>query len=267
MKLKLLIIFLSLFFFVQKGEACPIWLVGKIKIVDEQNNVIHNAKLWSYRSLNDSFARKKGDYDYDSDARVDTSTYYIYEGGGWRSWMDDYERADKEYLITADGYADVILKNVNFDWKWNVGDTIMKTPVLTITMYGQKYKKVHNSIALYDRFFVDKTVTVERETTLAWKDYVGDENDINNGFGKEAVTKVTTYPNPVIKGLHIKINYTISAPLVAKISDIQGKLVKQILIENNEIDWDLQWQKTGNYFLTIYDEGNKPIHTQLIAKQ
>ncbi len=265
MKLKLLIFFLSLFFFAEKGEACPVWLAGKIRIVDENNNVIHNAKLWSYRSLNDSFLRKKGDYDYDSDARVDTSTYFIYEGGGWRIWETDYKKADKEYLITADGYADVILKNVNFEWGFN--DTVYSTPTLVITMYGQKYKKVNNSIALYDRFFVDKTVTVERETTLAWKDYVGDENDINNGFGKDVFTKVTTYPNPVVKGLHIKINYTITSPLVAKISDIQGKLVEQLLIENNEIDWDLQWQKAGNYFLTIYDEGNKPIHTQLIAKQ
>ena len=266
MKLKLLIFFLSLFFFAEKGEACPVWLAGKIRIVDENNNVIHNAKLWSYRSLNDSFLRKKGDYDYDSDARVDTSTYYIYEGGGWLSWIDNYKAADKEYLITAEGYADVVLKNVDFEWKWEK-DTVYSTPTLTVTMYGQKYKKVNNTIALYDRFFVDKTITVENQRTLAWTDYVGNKNDSHQGFAKEAVTKVTTYPNPVVKGLHIKINYNITAPLMAKISDTQGKLVEQILIENSEIDWDLQWHKTGNYFLTIYDEGNKPIHTQLIAKQ
>lgn len=262
MKLKLLISLFIFFIVSQEVRSCPTWLMGKIKIVDENNKVIHNAKLWGYSSLNDSFVRRRGDYSYRDKKRIDTGTYYIYTGG-FRIYDNDYKSSDKDYLITAEGYANVILKDVKF--KWETGDT--ETPTLVITMYGQKYKKVNNSIALYDKFIVDETVEVKDTVRLKWKDYVGDEGDINNGFGKEAFTKVTTYPNPVVKGLHIKINYNITSPLTAKISDVQGKLIEQIRIENNEIDWDLQWQKKGSYFLTVYDETNKPIHTQLIAKQ
>jgi hypothetical protein len=136
-----------------------------------------------------------------------------------------------------------------------------------VTMYGQKYKKVNNSITLYDKFVVDKLLEIKDTVRLVWTDYVGDKNDINEGFGKEVFTKVTTYPNPVVKGLHIKINYQPSAPITARLSDVQGKLIEEILIENNEVNWDLQWHKKGSYFLTVYDETNKPIHTQLIAKQ
>lgn len=262
MKLKLLIPLFVFFLVSQDAISCPIWLVGKIKIVDENNKVIQNAKLWSYSSLNDSFAARKGDYDYRADKRTDTNTYFIYSGGGYgRFYRENYKAPDKEYLITAEGYANVVIKGIDWDWI----DTI--TPTLVITMYGQKYRKVNNSIALYDKFIIGETVEVHDTVRLKWKDYVGDEDDISNGFGKEAFTKVTTYPNPVVKGLHIKINYAITSPLVAKISDVQGKLIEQIRIENNEIDWDLQWHKTGSYFLTVYDETNKPIHTQLIAKQ
>lgn len=259
MKLKLLIPLLVFFLVSQEVISCPIWLVGKIKIVDENNKVVQNAKVWRYSSLNDSFAERKGDYDYRTDERIDTNTYFIYTGG--LRYYDDYKLPDKEFLITADGYADVIIKSIDWDWL----DTI--TPTLIITMYGQKYKKVNNSIALYDKFVVNETVEVKDTVRLKWKDYVGDENDISNGFGKEVFTKVTTYPNPVVKGLHIKINYAITSPLTAKISDVQGKLIEEIRIENNEVDWDLQWHKKGSYFLTVYDETNKPIHTQLIAKQ
>lgn len=264
MKLKLLIPLLVFFLVSQEVMSCPIWLVGKIKIVDENNKVIQNAKLWSYRSLNDSFTRRGGDRYYGSRKSVDTNTYYLYEGGGYgRFYRENYKAPDKEFLITAEGYANVVIKNVDWDWHWK--DTI--TPTLVITMYGQKYKKVNNSIALYDKFIIDETIEVKDTVRLKWKDYVGDENDISNGFGKEVFTKVTTYPNPVVKGLHIKINYDITSPLTAKISDVQGKLIEQIRIENNEIDWDLQWHKKGSYFLTVYDETNKPIYTQLIAKQ
>lgn len=263
MKLKLLIPLLVFLFVSEAGNACPVYLKGKIKVVDEYNKIIPNAIIWGYSSLNDSFKiRKKFNYRRNSD----TNTYYIYTSGGWNIWGwgdEDYKYPDKEYLITAEGYATLIVKGVYF--KWEEGDTVV--PTLIITMYGQKYKKVNNSIALYDKFVVNETVEVKDTVRLKWKDYVGDEDDISNGFGKEVFTKVTTYPNPVVKGLHIKINYAITSPLTAKISDVQGKLIEEIRIENNEVDWDLQWHKKGSYFLTVYDETNKPIHTQLIVKQ
>lgn len=261
MKLKLLIPFCVFFLVSQDAFSCPVYLKGKIKIVDEYNKVIPNAIIWGYSSLNDSFkVRKRFKYI----EKPDTNTYYIYTKGGWGGWdYEDYKFPDKEYFIEAEGYASLIVRGVHF--KRERGDTVF--PTLVVTMYGQKYKKVNNSIALYDKFIIDETVQVKDTVRLKWKDYVGDEDDISNGFGKEVFTKVTTYPNPVMKGLHIKINYAITSPLTAKISDVQGKLIEEIRIENNEVDWDLQWHKKGSYFLTVYDETNKPIHTQLIAKQ
>jgi hypothetical protein len=60
MKLKVLIPLLLLIFLCQEAISCPIYLVGKIKVVDEHGGVIQNAKIWGYRGLNDSFVLRKG---------------------------------------------------------------------------------------------------------------------------------------------------------------------------------------------------------------
>jgi hypothetical protein len=261
MKAKFLPLVLVLLFIAPMAKACPSYIIGQIKVVDENNNVVTNAKIWKYSSLNDSFQLRKwwGYYEYEN---TDTNYYNIWSSGGWRGYYeDDNKAADKCFRITADGYTEVIIKQLTWDWNWS--DTTM--PTLIVTLYAQKYRKANNSITLYDNFWVTKPLEIKDTVRLMWQNYMGDAAQ-NSAPIAEATTKVTTYPNPVVKGLHIKINYAITSPLRARMSDAQGRLVDEITIENAEIDWDMQWHAKGNYFLTIYDEGNKVIHTQLIAK-
>jgi hypothetical protein len=257
MKTKFLPLVAVLLFIAPLANACPVYVIGQIKVIDENKNIIPNAIVWEYYSVKDSFALDKGDFFGRRDGK-DTNYFKIWSSGWFYS---NPTRADKDYRITAEGYTDVILKQVDWDWNWN--DTTL--PTLIVTLYTQKYRKANNSITLYDNFWVTKPRAIKDTLRLMWNDYMGDASQ-NVTANAETTTKVTTYPNPVVKGLHIKINYAIISPLRAKISDAQGRLVDEITIETQEIDWDMQWQAKGNYFLTIWGEDNKVIHTQLVAK-
>lgn len=259
MKIKILV-FALLFFISLPSTACPIYLIGKIKIVDENGSVIHNARIWKYRSLNDSFVAKKY---YDWEGIKDTNSYYIYSPGGWRNfYTDGYKSPDKEYRIQAEGFADVIIRNVDFEY--NSLDTLV--PTLIITLYGKKYVKHDNSISLLDHYTFKETIKVSDTAEVVLKDYLSFTSAGTTGTGNDFTAKISTYPNPVAKELHIKVNYNITEPVMATLSDAQGREVEAVLVESETAIVNLEGYRPGNYYIVIKDLKGEYLHRQLIIK-
>ena len=73
----------------------------------------------------------------------------------------------------------------------------------------------------------------------------------NNVFSLENKLELTYYPNPVRNSLQLKINNVQLQKQDLQIFDINGKLVKQIAINNEAITIDVSDLETGVYYLRL----------------
>lgn len=249
------------------NTKCPVFIEGIIKIVNENNQTVQTAEIWGYNSLNDSFKISKGLKKYEEKDKIDTNRFYIwsYHFGSWgySYFNDNYKPADKLFRIRAEGFTDIIIKSIDFREK-NYWDTI--NPTLIITLYSKKYIQSNNALTLLDYVTINKTIRVTDSASTLLKDYIR-RDPTSRPFEDNFATKITTYPNPVTTELKIQVNYNITEPVQATLSDAQGRKVDEILVEGTMTNVNLDGYKPGHYYLTIVNAKGEFMHRQLIIKE
>jgi len=95
-------------------------------------------------------------------------------------------------------------------------------------------------------------------TDNKWDSWIAEVIDNSNGIapGKEEKPAVTVYPNPVIDIFSLEFSLPEAAPLVVKIMDMNGKLVKNLYEGKgyqgkNVLTFNKANLKTGIYFITL----------------
>lgn len=263
MKIKLT--FLSLFFVVNSmaSVCCPVWLVGKLYVVDENNRPV-NVKVWRHYSDKDSSLQPKRRYWYGEAETKDTNAYEFWNGGftGSLNYMD--KSTSNRYLrIQAEGYTDVIIRNLKF-----IDNEKSGINKLVIKMYARKYIKTGDRITLIQQFECDKIIVETDSMVVDIKFY---EKTIKNAreaslLSNSSLLSVESYPNPVTDYLVVKINSEIKEPYQFKLLDAEGKLISQSKILVNISNVDLQWISKGRYILMVYDPKGNPVLSRTFLK-
>jgi len=255
MKTKILLILLLSLIFNQTGFACC-WSypIGKLYVTDENNKHI-NVKVWIYTNTKDSALMKKSKpSSYVTDTNVYRFWNYYYRG--------DHSAREKFLRIQADGYADVVIKNIVFD------EESLKIPIIVIKMYAKKYIKSGDKITLLDQYYCNKSLLVKDSTEINMKDYVESVQKSASAMAGSTATimAVESYPNPVTDYLILKINAPVTKPYSLSLVDMQGKLISQSALTLQETKYDLQWITQGNYILMVYDPKGQPVFSKKFVK-
>jgi len=257
MKTKIILLALFSFFKIYDVMACPVWIVGKLYVVDENNKPL-TAQIWTYYA-SDSFLRSKDNY-FSREQEMDTNVYNFWEGG-LRYYSDNEVKSDKYLRIQAEGYADVIIKELKFDGEYNV-------PKIIIKMYPKRFVKTGQTITLLDHYVCNKELIVKDSMEINFADYL---ESIQNAslvtLGEEAtLMTVECYPNPVTDFLVLKINAEVTEAYSTKLTDMQGKLIRQTALTSRETKYDLKWEVSGNYILFVYDPKGNPVFSTKLLK-
>ena len=255
MKTKLLLGVSFLFYFAGTAIACPVYQVGKMYIIDEQGKPVPDAVVYRYYSLEDSFRMVKDRFRFaGNEVWEDTNAYIFWGGGGrWRITNEEEQKkpADKYLRIQAKGYADVIIRTLEFTGDWDAE----QLPVLKVTMYGRKYFRKGELFTLIDKYVCETALKVKDSMVLGFSDYVQamrSETAVETA-GRNAAFVVRTYPNPVVDKLSIDIADPITRPYKATLTDMQGKDVSELKIEEQHSILDMEWQSKGMYYIRVYD--------------
>jgi len=231
--------------FLQNAEACPIWPIGKMLIVDEIGKPIPNAVLWRYWTPKDSFINDKSHYS----RTLDTNIYMFWTGGGfYRSG-----KMAKTFRITAKGYSDVVIKDLSFKTSYDYDED--KLPLIVVTMYTNKYVKRGDLLTLLTSFKYETKLEVSDSIVLKLSDYLEAITDASlvSEASRVANYVVKTYPNPVKDILNIDINLQVTKPYNAKLLNAQGQLLSEVELNAQTNTIDMQWQTAGVYFIQVYN--------------
>jgi hypothetical protein len=249
MKTKILLGISFLFYFAETALSCPVWRVGKMYIVDEHGKPIPDAKVIRYISLEDSFWMKKNRYNYLD--TLDSNAYVFWRGGGL-GWRTDLDKLPNKYLrIQAPGYADVIIKEMTFKSK-RYDEPLTK---VYIHMYAKSYLRKGDLFTLINQYISEEEITVEDSMHLRIENYnqsLRSENAVEFAL-RTSVALVKTYPNPVLDKLNIEINSVIIKPYKVTLTDMQGRTINEMSIDNSRSILDMQWEAKGMYFIQVYD--------------
>lgn len=242
MKSKILT-FILFSLFLKNADACPIWPIGRMLIVDETGKPIPNAVVWKYRIQKDSFVVNKYNYDEIKDTNL-----YIF----WSRSYYTNSRIPKTMRITAKGFADVVIKDLNFI---NTNDDEDKLPLIVVTMYTNKYVKRGDLLTLITSFKYETKLEVKDSVVLQLSDYLEAITDASlvSEAGRVANYVVKTYPNPVKDMLNIDINLQVTKPYHAKLLNAHGQLLNEVELSAQTNTIDMQWQTTGVYFIQVYN--------------
>lgn len=243
MKSKILTLILFTLF-LQNADACRSWPIGRMMIVDENGKPIPNAVVWKFRLPKDSFVINKYNYD---DIK-DTNLYTFWS----RSYYTN-SRMSKTMRITAKGFADVVIKDLNFKNSNNYDDD--KLPLIVVTMYTNKYVKRGDLLTLLTSFIYETKLEVKDSVVLKLSDYLEAITDASlvSEASRVANYVVKTYPNPVKDILNIDINLQVTKPYHAKLLNTQGQLLSEVELSAQTNTIDMQWQTTGVYFIQVYN--------------
>ena len=249
-------------------NACPVWHIGDIYIVDNSGNPI-NAKLWKiYINVNnekDSFLINKSYHTiFKSNDKYITDTV-----SNRRCIYNHLWHNEMYYRIQANGYSDVILKNVLF--KGEVF-SINKDPELIVKMYPARYIKSGQNISLITEYVCNKKILINDSFVLDIKEYIENINisKINKTENPEQkLLLVETYPNPVSDILYININCNIKENWAIEITDETGKEKLKTEISSSFSTIDLSGFSNGFYIATLYNHQKLPIYNRrfLITKK
>lgn len=223
-------------------DACPSWPIGRMLILDESGKPIPNAVVWKYRIQKDSFVVNKNNYD----EIKDTNLYTFWS----RSYYAN-SRIPKTMRITAKGFADVVIKDLNFI---NSNDD-NKLPLIVVTMYTNKYLKSGDLLTLLTSFKYETKLEVKDSVVLKLSDYLEAITDASlvSEAGRVANYVVKTYPNPVKDILNIDINLLVTKPYNAKLLNVQGQLISEVELNAQTNTIEMQWQTSGVYFIQVYN--------------
>jgi hypothetical protein len=229
--------------FLQNVRACPSWPIGRMLIVDETGKPIPNAIVWKCYTQKDSFIIKKYNYDEVKDTNIYTF---------WSRSYYTYSRMLKTFRITAKGFADVVIKDLNFI---NSDDDEDKLPLIVVTMYTNKYVKRGDLLTLLTSFKYETKLEVKDSVVLKLSDYLEAITDASlvSEASRVANYVVKTYPNPVKDILNIDINLQVTKPYNAKLLNAQGQLLSEVELNTQINTIDMQWQTAGVYFIQVYN--------------
>lgn len=254
MKTKLTLCSLLFFFLLSEAvNACPVFYRGLINVVDEKNNPIKGAWIWKYYCEKDSY-RLNYKSIYIDDVRTTDSTEFIYftSGGLWDLDDDPCKPSEIMFRITAPGYPDVVLKNVEFkklSREWGV------LPKLTVTMYHSRFVKKGEHFIRYESYACNKDIEVKDSLTLVFSDYVQELYTESTVEEAERVHSagIKTFPNPVKDVLKLEISSDIFQPHRGVITDIHGKTIQEFEINEAATSLDLSWEGAGMYFISVFN--------------
>lgn len=226
--------------------SCPVWKIGKLYVIDQNGKPIAGARVWNFVALADSYLMKKNKYD-----KLHTSDSNAYEFWSRGYMYKKVKLPDKAVRIQAQGFADVIIKTLNFSG--NRGEDFL--PVLKVTMYSKAYITRGNLTTLVTEFVYEKELLVTDTTIIRYADYVQSfksENKVS-AANRTANLEVSTFPNPVIDKLYIQVNKDIFKPYKAKLIDVNGKELVEMELYEKKSEMDMQWQVAGMYVIQVYD--------------
>jgi hypothetical protein len=232
---------------VDTATGCPIWRIGKMYVVDEHNNPV-KAKVWKFSSSNDSFLMGK-DYHYGKDT-LPSDPYTFFSHGRYANYNNERNPRKKYLLIKAEGFADVIIKDINFSNEGRLKDL----PVLYVRMYPKKYIRYGDLYTLMDVYVCEKNLEVTDSLEVDFDDYTEKIRGASMVAGVQRVATyiVKTYPNPVKDKLNIEINAEVTKPYKAILFDIQGKLISESQLSAQNSILNMEWETAGVYFIKVY---------------
>lgn len=246
-----------------KLSACPVWLVGKMKIVNEHGELL-KATVWHYYDK-DSFELKPGNrWAMDDEESNDAEYFEFWEGGGW---YDDGEQSGKitdYYRLQVPGFADLVINSIDF----NSEDE--KIPTLVVVMYPKKFFKIDDKLSLIEQYVVTKPLNIAEDRELNLADYwenIQLRSDAVMAGDNESLLTVESYPNPVTHYILLKINAEIKQPYTLKISDIQGQLIKEVALTEKNNHCELEGLSRGAYIAMVYDPIGVPVFSRRFLKQ
>jgi len=253
MKTKLTLLLLFVVANSMASVCCPVWLVGKLYVVDENNRPL-NVKIWRHYSAKDSSLLLKDRFRYDQNVNQDTNAYEFWNGG-YRSYSDNSE-SNRYLRIQVEGYTDVIIRKLEFDYKYGT-----KVKKVMVKMYPRKFVKSGDRITLINQFVCDKIKVDIDSMVIDIKDYGKSIEKAKEAslLSASSMLSVESYPNPVTNYLILKINAEIKEPYQFKLLDAEGKVVTQNTVSANVSNVDLQWISKGRYVLMVYDPKGKPV--------
>jgi hypothetical protein len=115
MKTKLTLLLLILVSSSMASICCPVWIVGKLYVVDENNNPV-SVKIWRHYSSIDSSLMSKRKYRYGQNENKDTNAYEFWNGGFRGGSNNNETNGSNKYIrIQAEGFTDVIIRNLIFE--------------------------------------------------------------------------------------------------------------------------------------------------------
>lgn len=269
MKTALLFLFILGICSVSSVEACPIYQLANIKVIDQHGQPINNAKVYHYSSLQDSFPLRRREFwlrqSDGSKLHIDSNIFALFSSGGWGYYLEDTEPSTKEFLITAPGYANVAIKSADFRSKENTRNL----PILEVVLYAKKLVRTNNDFQVYESFYLQDEVKVEDSLRLELKDYLKDirTNEQSIPEAEASVVSVKAYPNPVQNELHIRLAFTPTAAHKIVLHDAQGKRLYEAITETAEHELVMSWYVPGTYYLTVYDPSDTPLLRQQVVKE
>jgi len=236
--------------------ACPVWHIGDLYVLDEYGNQV-NAKVWKYYSKTDSFRMTKESYYLSSD----TNAFEFWTG----NYRGGYGKTDIFIRIEAEGYADVSIKSIEFI---KIAER-RRYPKLVVVMYPKKFIKHGDKFVQISQIVYGKPIIVKDSLTLTMKDYlefIPNKSTSNSLLMDNSIMSVESYPNPVTDLIILKINSPILEPYKLKLMDINGNIVSEIFLTNNETRYDLSWISKGSYFIQVFEPNGNPIYIKKFIK-
>jgi len=235
--------------FLHNADACPVWPIGRMLIVDETGKPIPNAVVWKYWNPKDSFINVKSHYR----PTLDTNIYVFWTGGRYYQTS----KMANTFRISAIGYSDVVIKDLSFNNTSNnyFGVDVNKLPLIVVTMYTNKYVKRGDLLTLLTSFKYETKLEVKDSVVLKLSDYLEAITDASlvSEASRVANYVVKTYPNPVKDILNIDINLQVTKPYNAKLLNAQGQLLNEVELNAQTNTIDMQWQTAGVYFIQVYN--------------
>lgn len=232
--------------------------IGKIYIVNENNQIINNAIVWKLFSSTDSLKSKRSIINKNE---LDTNAYYIWSNTNYKFLNGNIYSQNKKFRIQAEGYADIVVNNLSFVRNKNL-------PEIYITMYPKKYLNKGNLLTLMNEYVCEKKLEIKDSVRLTFNDY--NESERKGNSTAEAIrianNIIKTYPNPVKDKLFIEVNADLTKPYNYKITDILGnELNENLLIEQKTIV-NMEWQVAGIYIISVYNSEEEMLYSLKFIK-
>lgn len=262
MKIKTIFTILLLLLLGSSSRACPVWLVGYVKIVDEKGKVLQDAKFWFVYGVNDSSTKSKRLFLSDEDS--DTDRYWIYERSGfYRSNVNPF---DSYYRIQCPGYTDVVIGDLNFNLKRAFSVHIL--PTLYIVMYPNRFIQKGSYFIKLNQFYVDEVTADKDSSVVSLAEYSQVLMNESTDLTYERVLKSAylTYPNPIKNEITVEVKDSLPQPFKVIVYDLLGKIVFESEITEQKQTFDLSELIAGSYYIRINNTQGEMKHCMRFVK-